>query len=58
MEILRPRQRNALPRPGVTNDVGRNISIMTSQRVINWLIIMFNRLIGNHLIQRTHNELA
>ena len=37
MEILRPRQRNALASSGVTKAVGRNISIMTSQTVINWL---------------------
>ena len=30
IEILRPRQRNALANSGVTNDVGLNISIMPS----------------------------
>ena len=33
------RQRNALASWGVTKAVGRNISIMTSQTVINWLIV-------------------
>ena len=36
-----PRHCNSLPRSGVTNDVGLNISIMTSKTVIKRIIILF-----------------